>query len=66
MTLIKEKISLEERLEKLEFDNWTMRTTLSQMKQDGESAAKELAFIKVPSSFFSANVVTNTTRMTNH
>jgi hypothetical protein len=47
MNLIKEKALLDERLEKLEFDNWTMRTTLSQMKLDGETATKELASIKV-------------------
>ena len=47
MDLIKEKALLDERLKQLEFDNWTMRTTLSQMKLDGENATKELASIKV-------------------
>jgi hypothetical protein len=47
VNLIKEKALLDEKLKTLEFDNWTMRTTLSQMKLDGENATKELASIKV-------------------
>lgn len=46
MSLIHEKQLLSEKMEKLEFDNWTMRTTLSQMRLDGDSATKELASIK--------------------
>jgi hypothetical protein len=57
---------LDERLEKLEFDNWTMRTTLSQMKLDGENATKELASIKVSAWHVWNGIdrITKTTRMT--
>lgn len=47
LNLIHEKKVLNEKLKNLEFDNWTMRTTLSQMKLVGENATKELASIKV-------------------
>lgn len=41
-----QKNELSEQLKKYEFDNWTLRGALTQLRQESEGAMKELAYIK--------------------
>jgi hypothetical protein len=50
LQLIEEKNAAIQRLKEMEFDNWTMRSTLVQLRQESEEAMKELATVKVCSS----------------
>jgi hypothetical protein len=47
LQLIEEKNAAIQRLKEMEFDNWTMRSTLVQLRQESEEAMKELATVKV-------------------
>ncbi|PVF95523.1 hypothetical protein CPB86DRAFT_572930 [Serendipita vermifera] len=46
LQLIEEKNAALNRLKEMEFDNWTMRSTLVQLRQESEDAMKELAAVK--------------------
>jgi len=47
LELLEEKKNISEQLKRHEFDNWTLRSALTQLRQESDDALKELASIKV-------------------
>jgi hypothetical protein len=47
LELLEERKNLSEQVKRHEFDNWTLRSALTQLRQESDDALKELASIKV-------------------
>jgi hypothetical protein len=47
LELLEEKKNISEQLKRHEFDNWTLRSALTQLRQESDDALRELASIKV-------------------